>query len=47
MPEQWGSRPVWQIDGQPEPSLSPWLFWLTVSVIVGGAVGYVLWKIWR
>lgn len=46
MPEQWG-RPTWQIDGEPEPSMSPWLFWISVGFVVGGTVGYVLWKIWR
>lgn len=45
MSEQWGSRPNWMLDGEPDPSWSPWLFWITVGVIVGAAVGYGLWKV--
>lgn len=44
MPEQWGSRPVWQIDSDPQPSLSPWLFWISVGVVVGAAIGYAIWR---
>lgn len=46
MPELWG-RPTWQIDTDPEPSFSPRLFWITVSVVIGAAAGYVLWKLFR
>ena len=51
MPEQWGSRPTWMLeDGEWVPvsdSVNPWLFWISTGVVVGAAVGYVAWEIWR
>lgn len=46
MPELWG-RPTWQIDGNPEPSVSPWLFWITISIVLGASVGYMAWRLFR
>ena len=45
LPEQWGSRPTWMLDGEPEPSVNPWLFWISAGVVVGASVGYLVWRV--